>query len=86
MSEYFKKLESIEQEIKELVKKKNRLKKKEYNEEITAEEQIELEGLEELLTELKSDKKFWQGEVSKENTPELISKSFGEADADWIAE
>ncbi|KAJ3255462.1 hypothetical protein HK103_006279 [Boothiomyces macroporosus] len=85
MSAYVKNLEAIQQEIKELVKNKNKLKKKEHNEEITAEEEIELEGINELLTELKGQQKFWQGQVDKENAPEQISKSFKEADADWIA-
>jgi hypothetical protein len=49
------------------------------------EEQIELERLAKEYAKLENDKKYWQGEVSKENEPEETSKSFGEADLDWIA-
>ncbi|KAJ3317422.1 hypothetical protein HDV06_001562 [Boothiomyces sp. JEL0866] len=86
MSEYFKRLQSIEEEIKELTSKETKLLKKEQNGTIRDDEEVELEGIHKVLAILQSQQKFWQGEVSKENTPELTSKSFCEADADWIAE
>jgi hypothetical protein len=49
------------------------------------EEEIELEGVNKLLTVLEKDKRYWQEEVSMENKHEETSKSFGNADADWIA-
>ena len=46
---------------------------------------MDLEGVAELLTELEEQEKYWKNEVSKENNPELISKSFSEADLEWVA-
>ena len=85
MSEYLNELKAVQLEIKELLKKKAKFKKKEENEEITRLEEIELEGVVEELEDLKQVRKYWQGEVSKENKPEETSKSFGEANAEWIA-
>jgi hypothetical protein len=65
--------------------KETRLKKKEQQGQLNDEEEIELEGLAKRLATLENDNKYWEGEVSKENKPEETSKSFGEADADWIA-
>ncbi|KAH6563680.1 hypothetical protein BASA50_002711 [Batrachochytrium salamandrivorans] len=85
MSENYKRLDAVQQEIKDLLKKKTRLKKKEQKGQLTEDEEIDLDGLTEELKELKEDKKYWQGQVDKENKPEETSKSFGEADAEWIA-
>jgi hypothetical protein len=85
MSRNYDNLEAVQQEIKDLFKKKTRLKKKEQKGQLDDEEEIELEGLAEELKELKENKKYWQEQVDKENKPEETSKSFGEADADWIA-
>ena len=82
MSEYFNELKAVQQEIKDLLKKETRLKKKK---ELTDEEEIDLEGVAKLLTVLQGQEKYWREEVSKENKPEETSKSFGEADAEWIA-
>ncbi|KAJ3307843.1 hypothetical protein HDV04_002453 [Boothiomyces sp. JEL0838] len=86
MSRNYDNLEAVQQKIEELVKKETKLKKKEQDGTLSDDEEIELEGINKLLTELKSQQKFWQELVRNENTPEQISKSFGEADADWIAE
>ena len=48
MSEYFKELKAVQQEIKDLLKKKTRLKKKEQKGTLTDDEEIELEGVAEL--------------------------------------
>ena len=85
MSENYKRLDVVQQKIEDLLKKEAKLKKKEQKNQLTDEEEIDLEGVAELLKELKEDKKYWQEEVSKENKPEETSKSFGEADAEWIA-
>ncbi|KAI3656125.1 hypothetical protein MP638_007546 [Amoeboaphelidium occidentale] len=85
MSDYIRNLEQAQQKIENLLKKETRLKKKEQKGTLTDDEEIELEGIAKLLAVLEKDKKFWQEEVSKENVPEATSKSFGEADAEWIA-
>ena len=85
MSRNYDNLERVQQEIKDLLKKETRIKKKEQKGQLDDEEEIELEGLANELKELKEDKKYWQEQVDKENKPEQTSKSFGEADADWIA-
>jgi hypothetical protein len=70
MSENYKRLDAVQQKIEDLLKKKTILKRKEFNESITEEEEIELEGVAELLAVLEKDKKYWQQEFSKENTSE----------------
>jgi hypothetical protein len=75
----------MQQEIIDLLKKETRLKKKEQNGRLEDEDDIELEGVNKLLARLERQEKYWQEQVSKENKPEETSKSFGEADADWIA-
>jgi hypothetical protein len=85
MSRNYDNLEAVQQEIKDLLRKETRLKKKEQKGQLDDEEEIELEGLAKLLVVLQGQEKYWQGEVSKENRSEETSKSFGEADADWIA-
>jgi hypothetical protein len=82
MSEYVNELKAVQQKIENLLKKETRLKKKK---ELTEEEEIDLEGVAKLLTVLQGQEKYWREEVSKENKPEEISKSFGEADLHWIA-
>ena len=53
--------------------------------ELTRHEETELEEVTAELEDLKEVRKFWQGEVSKENEQEVNSKSFREADSEWIA-
>ncbi len=87
MSENRKSLEVVENEIKETLKRKMKLKKKELKRQLNEEEEVELEGMVELLAVLEKDKKYWQGEVSKENsnTPDVESKHFGKADLEYTA-
>ena len=84
--EYIQELQSVEQEIMDLLKKKTKLAKKSQAGNITDEEALDLAGIGELLKELKEDKKYWQRQVeiaNKEDTqPE--AKSFSEADKEWI--
>ena len=84
MSENIKELKAVQQEIKALLKKETSLRKKELKGQSTDEEKVELEGIIKLLVSLENDKKFWQGQVDKENKPEVVSKSFREADNEWI--
>jgi hypothetical protein len=81
MSENYKRLDAVQQEIEDLLKQKTRLKNKERKGQLSNDEEIELEGIAELLTVLERQEKYWQEEVSKENIPEETSKSFGKADA-----
>jgi hypothetical protein len=85
MSENYKRLDAVQQEIKDLIKKETKLRKKEQKGQLDDEDEIELEGIEKLLTELKEQQDRWFNLVEKENSPEETSKSFGEADAEWIA-
>jgi len=59
MSENYKELKAVQQEIKELLKKKSKLRKKEQNGQLGDEEEIELEEIAELLAQLKEDKDRW---------------------------
>ncbi|KAJ2994605.1 hypothetical protein HDV02_001464 [Globomyces sp. JEL0801] len=85
ISENYKRLDAVQQKIEDLLNKETKLKKKEQKGQLTDEEEIDLEGLVKLLTVLEKDKKYWQAQVDKENKPEETSKSFGEANAQWIA-
>jgi hypothetical protein len=85
MSENYKRLDAVQLKIEDLLKKKSKLKKKEQKGQLDDEEEIELEGIAELLAQLKEDKDRWFKLVERENSPEETSKSFGEADSDWIA-
>ena len=46
---------------------------------------MDLDGVAELLAIFENDKDRWFKLVEEENKPEETSKSFGEADAEWIA-
>jgi len=85
MSENYKRLDAVQQKIEDLLKKEAKLKKKEQKNQLTDEEEIDLEGVGKLLKELKGQENRWFKLVEEENKPEETSKSFGEADADWIA-
>ena len=81
--EFIQKLDAVEKEIKDLLKKKTQLSKKEQSGAITDEEALDLEGIGELLKELKDQQKYWQRPVeiaNKEDTTEPEAKSFSEAD------
>jgi hypothetical protein len=66
MSENYKRLDAVQKEIKDLIKKETKLKKKLDREQLTDEE---LEGVDKLLKVLQGQEKFWREEVSKENKP-----------------
>ena len=85
MSNFLRNLEQVQQKIEDLLRKKTKLKKKQEKGQLTDEEEIDLAGVAELLAVLQGQENYWREEVSKENKLEEISKSFGEADAEWIA-
>lgn len=60
--------------------------KKKLQVEITPLEEIELEGITELLAACGRQEKFWQGQVDEENKSDDIpeSRTFSEADKKWI--
>ncbi|KAJ3321658.1 hypothetical protein HDV06_003951 [Boothiomyces sp. JEL0866] len=89
MSEYDKdKLEAVELEIKTVKARKLELQKKAKRPEgLTTDEQVELEDLIETLQELKQQRRDWI-EIIKLATKEEAkeeSKSFREADGEWIS-
>ena len=66
-------LKSVEKEIKDLLKEKTKLAKKEQTGSLTDEEAIDFAGIGELLKELKDQQKYWQELIklaTKENTTE----------------
>jgi hypothetical protein len=81
------KLKSVEKEIKDLLKKKTKLAKKEHTGSLTDEEAIDLVGIGELLKELYKQQRNWVDIIklaTKEENVEIESKSFSEADKPWI--
>ena len=72
MSENLKKLEAVQQEIKDLMIKESNLKKKYLRGPITGEQKIELDSLNIKLQELQKQKKLWQEQI---NNPVAIKKS-----------
>ena len=84
MSENIKELKAVQQKIEDLLKKKASLRQKELKGQIIDEEQVGLEGITELLTALERQEKFWQGQVDKENKPEVEIETFKKADSEWI--
>ena len=85
MSENYKRLDAVLQKIEDLLRQKTKLKKKQEKGQLTDEEEIVLEGVAELLAIFEKDKDRWFKLVEEENKPEETSKSFREADAEWIA-
>jgi hypothetical protein len=79
MSEYAKELKEVQLEIKDLLKIETELKKKKREGLLDDDEEIELEGVTELLATLEKYKKFWQELVYQENKPKEMYNSFGEA-------
>lgn len=78
-------LAAVEKKIEDLIKEQTRLKKKDRQGTITDEEEIELAGIEKLLEKLEASVKRYFELIKlslKEEKPE--SKSFSEADSEWI--
>jgi hypothetical protein len=68
MSENVKELKAVQQGIKDLIKKEIELKNKYEDGQLCNQERNELDGISKLLAALENDKRFWQGQVEKENT------------------
>ncbi|KAI8836347.1 hypothetical protein BC829DRAFT_426247 [Chytridium lagenaria] len=84
----FQQLAAVEREIEDLVKKKTRLQKKNLQETITDEERIELAGIDKLLADGRQQRKdyFELIKLAINEPPEPPeSKSFSEADSEWIS-
>jgi len=78
-------LAAVEQKIEDLVKKKTRLQKRDHQGTIPDEEEIELAGIDKLLADARDSKKNYVELIKlamKDEPPE--SKSFSEADSEWI--
>ena len=93
MSQYDKwldELKAVDVEIKTVKARKLELQKKEKRAEgLTTDEQVELEEFDwkETLQELKKDKKYWEEliKITAKEEPKEESKSFREADSQWIS-
>ena len=93
MSQYDKwldELKVVEQKIETVKARKLELQKKAKRAEgLTTDEQVELEEFDwkETLQELKKDKKYWEDliKITTKEEPKEESKSFREADSQWIS-
>ncbi|KAJ3095388.1 hypothetical protein HDU96_001192 [Phlyctochytrium bullatum] len=77
-------LAAVEQEIKDLIKKQTRLQKKDQKGTITDEEEIELAGIDKLLEKLEQQQKNYLELIKLAIKEPPESKSFSEADSEWI--
>jgi hypothetical protein len=77
-------LAAVEQEIKDLIKKQTRLQKKDQQGTITDEEEIELAGIDKLLEKLEASAKRYDSYIKLAIKEPPESKSFSEADSEWI--
>jgi hypothetical protein len=78
-------LAAVEQKIEDLIKQRTALKKLERKQQLTADDQEELVGLEMRLAEAKEQRKDYLGLIKlamKDEPP--VTKSFSEADSEWI--
>ncbi|KAJ3203855.1 hypothetical protein HDU67_009897 [Dinochytrium kinnereticum] len=85
MDSFHQQLAAAQQEIKDLIKKKAPLQKKERNGTITDDEKIDLADINDLLAEA-TDRKETYAELimlAMRNEPS-VSKSFSDADREWI--
>lgn len=76
-------LKNVNEEIKALLKEKTKLKKKKLSSQLTDEEGVELDGVEELLKELENQRDGYIKIALKEE-PEVQSKTFRNAEPAWI--
>jgi hypothetical protein len=76
MSNFLRNLEAVQQKIEDLLKKETRLKKKEQKGQLDDEEEIELEGVNKLLTVLQGQENQWFKLVEAENRSGLQSNSY----------
>ncbi len=77
-------LAAVEQKIEDLVKKQTRLQRKEHKGTITDEEEIELAGIDKLLDDARDSKKNYVELIRLAIKEPPESKTFSEADSEWI--
>jgi hypothetical protein len=77
-------LAAVEQKIEDLVKKQTRLQKRNHQGTITDEEEIELAGIDKLLADARDSKKNYDSYIKLAIKEPPESKSFSEADSEWI--
>ena len=77
-------LAAVEQKIEDLIKKQTRLQKKDRQGTITDEEEIELAGIDKLLEKLEASAKRYDSYIKLAIKEPPESKSFSEADSEWI--
>jgi len=85
MDSLIQQLAAVEQKIEDLVKKQTRLQKKDQQGTITDEEEIDLAGIDKLLADARDSKKNYVELIKlamKDEPP--VTKSFSEADSEWI--
>jgi hypothetical protein len=84
MDAFLQQLAALEQAIENLIKKQTLLQKKDHQGTITDDEDIELAGIDKLLEELKQQRKDYLEliKLAIKDPPE--SKSFSQADSEWI--
>jgi hypothetical protein len=85
MEYYLQQLAAVEQKIKDLVKERTRLQKKDRKGTITDDEEIELAGMDVLLEKLEDSAKRYDSYIKlamKDEPPE--SMTFKDADEQWI--
>jgi len=77
-------LAAVEQKIEDLVKEQTRLQKKNRQGTITDEEEIELAGIDKLLEKLEASAKRYDSYIKLAINEPPVTKSFSEADSEWI--
>ena len=84
MDSLIQQLAAFEQKIEDLVKKQTRLQKKDQQGTITDEEEIDLAGSDKLLADARDSKKNYVELIKLAIKEPPESKSFSEADSEWI--
>ena len=79
-------LDRIDQQVLELIPVKSRLDTMMIHEALSRTDEIEFNRVNELLRELERTRRRWVDILSKRKKMKVISKSFREADAEWISE
>jgi hypothetical protein len=85
MNSEIERLVAMEKEIDQLSKQRKLLRQKELRSSLTAEEEIDLNGIEKLLANKKESKKFHEWVIAQTIRKEPEVKSFQEADIEWIS-
>jgi hypothetical protein len=78
-------LDAVQQEINDLVKRKYELKNMARKRQRSGDEEDEFDEVVEKLAMLVERERLWLKKISKDDKPDVVSKSFSEAKEDWIA-